>query len=56
MPGVADVADKRRGADVDPRRPTSSLARENHLSPEACLGSQRHQGKATDKGEEHKLD
>ena len=32
MPGVTGVADSGRGADVDPRRPTSSLERD-HLSP-----------------------
>ncbi|XP_014550129.1 hypothetical protein COCVIDRAFT_116394 [Bipolaris victoriae FI3] len=35
MPGVPGVADSRRSADVDPRRPTSSLER-NHLSPRTC--------------------
>ncbi|KAF5844191.1 hypothetical protein GGP41_002279 [Bipolaris sorokiniana] len=35
MPGVTGVADSGRGADVDPRRPTSSLERD-HLSPATC--------------------
>ncbi|XP_014550503.1 hypothetical protein COCVIDRAFT_115270 [Bipolaris victoriae FI3] len=38
MPGVTGVADSGRGADVDPRRPTSSLER-NHLSPQTCRSS-----------------
>jgi hypothetical protein len=33
MPGVIGVVDSGRGAGVDPRRPTSSLAKRNHLSP-----------------------
>jgi hypothetical protein len=32
MLGMTGVADSGRGADVDPRRPTSSLERD-HLSP-----------------------
>jgi hypothetical protein len=35
MPGVAGVADSGRGADVDPRRPTSSLEGDQ-LSPKTC--------------------
>jgi hypothetical protein len=33
MPGVTGVADSGRGADVDPHRPTSSLAKRNQLPP-----------------------
>jgi hypothetical protein len=35
MPGMTSVADSGHSADVDPRRPTSSLERD-HLSPKTC--------------------